>query len=88
MSPTRTSAAALLWLQGVPRWMIFVAMIAVACGAAFLPGWPGEILLLLIIGFLSWLAFMSWPKTEPTGRVLRVIVIGVLVAVAVTRFAK
>lgn len=88
MSPNRTSAAALLWLNGVPRWMLFVGMIAIACGAAFLHGWPGEILLLLIIGFLSWLAFMSWPRTEPTGRVLRVIVIGVLVAVFVTRVTE
>jgi len=88
MSPSRTSAAALLWLGGVPRWMIVVVMILVACGAAFLPGWPGEILLLLIIGFLAWLAVMSWPRTDPTGRVLRVIVLGVLVAVAVVRLFK
>ena len=84
-SPGRVSTALLLWLNGRPRWTLVVGVVAVGAGGLILPGWPGALLLLVIAALLTWLAGLSWPRVDPAGRVLRVIAVAVVVALAVRK---
>ena len=81
--PNRVNAAALLWLNTRPRWLLGVVLIALALGGLFVPGIVGTILLLVLAAFLAWLAAMSWPRVDAAGRVLRVIVVALIVGAAV-----
>jgi uncharacterized membrane protein len=81
--PSRVNAAALLWLNSRPRWLLGVILIALALGGLLIPGLIGTVLLLLLAAFLTWLAAMSWPRVDAAGRVLRVLVVALIVGAAI-----
>jgi len=83
--PARASALILLWLNGLPRWLLGLVLIAVTVAGLILSGWPGAILLGLIAVFLAWLASLSWPRADAAGRVLRVLAVVLVVGAAVNR---
>jgi hypothetical protein len=45
-------------------------------------GWAGAIALCLVAAFLGWLALQSWPRLTGQGRLVRVVVIAGLLALA------
>jgi uncharacterized membrane protein len=81
--PNRVNAAALLWLNSRPRWLLGVILIAVTLGGLLIPGVVGSLLLLVLAVFLAWLAAMSWPRVDAAGRLLRVLAIALVVGAAV-----
>jgi len=89
-SPARASieqrsAVPLLWLHQLPRWLPpAVAVVGLVIGLA-VAGWVGAIALVALAAALGWLAAMSWPRLNPRGRALRVIVIALVLTVAVVR---
>ena len=89
-SPLRTrietaSRPLLLRLSALPRWLLFLAFVALAVGAAIAPSWWGVACAGVLALFLTWLLFLAWPKLTPGSRLLRILVIGVLVGVGVIR---
>jgi hypothetical protein len=79
----RRSAPALLALQRLPRWVVPVLMVLPLGAGMLIHGWPSLICLGALVVFLGWLTYLSWPVIYGRGRLLRVLVLGLLLAVAV-----
>jgi hypothetical protein len=79
----RRSAVPLTYLRQLPPSIlpVLTAVLLVA-GLAF-KGPGGAAVLVVLVAFLGWLAYLSWPRVGPAGRLLRVIIIAGGVALAV-----
>ena len=77
------SAAPLLYLTQLPRWVPFAIVLALAVVAIFVSGPIGAAALVLVAVFLAWLGYLAWPALTSSGRLLRVVSIGVILAAAV-----
>ncbi len=78
------SARPLVLLYHMPVWVIPVVMTALLITGLAVPGWPGAVALVLVAGFLGWLAAVSWPRLAPGSRLLRVAAVaGVLVVAGI-----
>jgi len=62
-----------------------VLVVALLVTGLAVAGWAAAIALFALAGVLGWLAAMSWPRLNAQGRALRVLAVGVLVALAVIR---
>jgi len=79
----RFSARPLVFLHQLPRWALLVVVLGLLISGFAVPGWIGAIALLLVAVLLGWLAYLSWPSINASGRVLRVIALGCMVAIVV-----
>jgi len=80
----RSSARPLVMLHQLPVWVIPIVLIALLITGLAVPGWIGAVALVLVAGFLGWLAAVSWPRLAPGPRLLRVAAIAfVLVAAGI-----
>lgn len=61
---------------------VFLGALVLILVALFLPGWAGVIAILALVGGLVWLMSRTWPVTTPQQRMLRVIILLVLAAIA------
>ena len=77
------SAPALLWLHGLPRWALMVALLVMLVAGLLIPGIIGAALLLILAAITAWLLILSWPLLDTGGRFLRMLVPIALTAVAV-----
>ena len=84
---TERTAVYAAFLGGLPRWLPLVAVAALMVGGLLLGGPPGAALLAVVAAVAGWLAVLSWDHTAPAGRLLRVLAIAVVVAVAVGKLA-
>jgi hypothetical protein len=64
---------------------VFMAALVVVLLGLFLPGVAGGLLLLALAGGLAALLTKTWPVQPPSIRVLRVLVLALIVAVALTK---
>lgn len=83
----RVSAPALLWLSARPKVLlpiVTVVLLVVGLAAPTNVGVPVLFLLVLLIG---WLSYLSWPAIDRTPRVLRLATLGLLLAVIVGRLS-
>lgn len=84
---SRASRPVVARLQAMPRpafmliWLVLVAVSVFSPPAAAV---PAVVIMLLAVG---WLSFLSWPMLSLGGRVLRVAVLIFLIAAAVARFS-
>jgi hypothetical protein len=72
-------------LAGVPVWLPFVVVFALMLAGSFLGGWVGALLLLLPVLFLTWLLYLTWPRLRTPERAMRLAVLALVVAIAVTQ---
>jgi hypothetical protein len=79
----RFSARPLVFLQQLPRWAVLVVVLGLLISGFAVPGWIGAIALLLVAVLLGWLAYLSWPSLNASGRVLRVVSLGCMAAIVV-----
>jgi len=79
----RFSARPIVFLQHLPRWMLLLTMMGLLISGFFVPGVIGAVALLLVAIFLGWLAYLSWPRINLSGRVLRVIALSCMVVLVV-----
>jgi len=77
------SAVPLTYLRQLPRWTIPVLSVALLVAGLAIKGPGGAAAIALLLVFLGWLAYLSWPKLDPAGRLLRVIILAGGVALAV-----
>ncbi|WP_405140033.1 hypothetical protein OG589_24795 [Sphaerisporangium sp. NBC_01403] len=80
------SAAPLVFLYGLPRWLTPVVLVILLLVGFAVPDWRGGVAVLPVLGFVGWLAYMSWPSLGTGARILRVAVATFLIAVAANRF--
>ena len=79
----RRSRLPLTYLRQLPPWTIPVLSAALLVAGLAIQGPVGAAAIVLLLVFLGWLAYLSWPRLDPAGRLLRVIILagGVVLAV-------
>jgi hypothetical protein len=65
--------------------LVWLATLALFLGVLLLPGWAGAVLVLAVVAALAALLRRTWPVLAPGARTLRLVVLGLLVAVAITK---
>ena len=76
----RTSAPALLWLSARPKFFVPLLSAVLLIGGLAGPPGVGVPLLMLLVVLIAWLSYLSWPVVEGFQRLLRVGVIGLVLA--------
>jgi hypothetical protein len=79
----RFSARPLFFLAHLPKWVPMVAALGLLITGFVIPGLIGAAALLLVTIFLGWLAYMSWPRINTSGRVVRVVGMACMAAIVV-----
>jgi hypothetical protein len=70
----------------VPRWTMPTALVILLLAGFALANWLGGVAALLVLAFVGWLAYLSWPSLGMGGRLLRVAMLIFLVILAADRF--
>ncbi|MEW2352806.1 DUF6703 family protein [Spirillospora sp. NPDC029432] len=78
----RWSAAPLVYLTRLPRWVLLAAVFALLAVGLIGSGWVGAAGLLALLVPLGWFAYLSWPGLGTPERILRIAALA-LVAVFV-----
>lgn len=81
----RRSATLVAFLSRVPRFVLILAVLGLLLGGLFAPGLLGAFLLVLVAAFAGWLAWMTWAGQPAFTRVLRVVVVAGMLALAVDK---
>jgi hypothetical protein len=79
----RRSAAPLVYLRRLPRWLPPLAAAALFITGLAVPGWGGAVALCAVAAFLGWLAFLSWPALGAGGRLGRAAAVVLMLGLAV-----
>lgn len=79
------SATSLLWLHQLPRWLLPVLAAGLLVAGLAIGGLGGAVALCGLAVVLGWLAAVSWPRLSAQGRLLRVVVVAAVVAIALVR---
>lgn len=69
----------------LPRWLLLVFAAAVFLAGLLTHGLVSAVLLLVVAAALLLLAFLSWPVAAPASRAARLLVIGLIAGLAVSR---
>jgi hypothetical protein len=75
-------------LTQLPRIAIMLVPLVLLLLGFFLPFVFGIIALALFLLFTTWLAYLSWPRTDARARLIRVAMFVLVVALVVTRIAR
>lgn len=78
----RRSAKALLYLHQLPAWTVPVVLAALVIVGLAVRGPGGAVALCALAAVLGWLASLSWPRLSARARLVRVLVVAVLLALA------
>lgn len=79
------SATSLLWLHQLPRWLLPALVAGLLVVGFAVGGAGGAVALGGLAVVLGWLAAVSWPRLSAQGRLLRVVVVVAVVAIALVR---
>jgi hypothetical protein len=84
---TRRTAVYAAFLGGLPLWVPLVAVAALTAAGFLVGGTAGGVLLLAVAAVAGWLAVLRWDHLTPGGRLVRVVVLTGLVALALRDLA-
>jgi hypothetical protein len=79
----RFSARLLVFLAHLPKWVPMLVALGLLITGFIVPGLIGAAALLLVAIFLGWLGYMSWPRINTSGRVMRVVAMACMVVLVV-----
>ncbi|MCK2220019.1 hypothetical protein MF672_040420 [Actinomadura sp. ATCC 31491] len=83
----RRSAVPMAYLfTQVPRWVPPLLLVVLLLTGLAVANPLGGAAALVVLVFIAWLAYLSWPSLRPGGRVLRVAMIVFIALLAATRF--
>ena len=82
----RHSASALARLGRLPSWVPLVLVVALTAGGLLIRGPVGAALLAVLAALVGWLAYLSWPALPPNARLVRMLVLGLVVAAAIRQY--
>lgn len=80
------SAAPLVFLFQLPRWILPVVMVILLLAGLAVPDWRGGLAVLPVLAFVAWLAYLSWPSLRPGGKLMRVALATFVTLLALDRF--
>ena len=83
-SVERASLPVIRAISGRPRWLVFLATLALMIAGVLVDGW-GWVFFLVVGVFLAWILFLSWPRLAPVERLMRSAVLVLVAAVTVVR---
>ena len=72
-------------LARLNRTAVFLGALIIGLIALFLPGFVGGILLLVVVALMVVLLRLTWAVTAPTPRVLRLLILGILAGIALSK---
>lgn len=81
----RRSSGLIVTLSGLPQYMVPAAIVVLALVGLLAPIPIAVIALALIVTFMAWLAFLSWPVLARPQRAMRVLAIVILTLAAIAR---
>ena len=81
----RTQSLLLTRLARVNPTTVFLATLVLVLVALFAPGAAGGLLLLVLAAGLVWLMAVTWPVQSPATRVIRLLMLTLLIAVALAK---
>ncbi|SDT03531.1 hypothetical protein SAMN04488543_2894 [Friedmanniella luteola] len=84
-SVERTTRPLLLRLHALPRAVVPLATIALIAVGVLAPPAVGLVALAVVGIFVAWIAYLSWPVVPASGRVLRVVMLGLVVGLGLSR---
>ena len=73
-------------VQRVNPTVVFLVSLVLVIAALFIPGPVGGVLLLLVAGLAAFLLVTTWDRMPPAGRAARLLVLGVILGLALSRF--
>ena len=79
----RFSARPLVFLTQLPRWALLAVVLGLLISGFAVPGPIGAVLLALVGILLGWLAYLSWPSLNTTGRSGRIVALVCMVIIVV-----
>lgn len=78
----RASAPLLVAMSRLPRLLVPALVGVLVLTALGAPAWAGLPALALVLLFVAWLTFLSWPVIPTSGRLLRVVLLVLLAAIS------
>jgi len=84
----KASAKPIAFLHQLPAWLVPIVLAGLFVAGALAAGWAGAVALGLVAAFIGWLASLSWPTLSAPGRLLRVAIISVLLALALWQASR
>jgi hypothetical protein len=81
----RASRPLLLRLHGWPRPVLPVITVVLVLVGVLAPPILGVVALAVVALFVAWIGYLSWPAVSASGRVLRVVMVGLVVVLALSR---
>ncbi|MCU1672367.1 MAG: hypothetical protein JWN77_480 [Frankiales bacterium] len=87
-SVEKRSAPVLVLLSQRPRWLVPVLSLLLLVGGLALPPVFGALCLLLLLAFIGWLTYLSWPVVVGNARLLRFVTLGLVVFALLSRLRE
>jgi hypothetical protein len=84
----RASAPILVWLSSKPKLLIPVLSAALLLGGLAAPDAVGIPLLVLLLLLVGWLSYLSWPVVQGAQKVVRLATVGLVLAALIMRFIR
>lgn len=75
----------LVYLSQRPAWTLPLLTAVLLMAGLFSPTAVGVPLLVLVLLLVGWLSYLSWPAVQGRGRVLRLLMLGLLVVAIAQR---
>ena len=80
----RASLPALTYISSLPRFVPFLAILGLVIAGLLIPGW-GWVLIVLVVLLLAWIGALAWPRLSMPERMMRVAVVVMMSAIAITQ---
>ena len=80
----RASLPALTYISSLPRFVPFLAILGLVIAGLLIPGW-GWVLIVLVVLLLAWIGALAWPRLSMPERLMRVAVVVMMAAIAITQ---
>lgn len=80
----RASLPALTYISSLPRFVPFLAILGLVIAGLLIPGW-GWVLIVLVVLLLGWIGALAWPRLSMAERMMRVAVVVMMAAIAITQ---
>lgn len=75
-------------LTQLPRLVMMLTPLVLLLLGFFLPLAIGLVFLAIFVVFTSWLAYLSWPRTDAMAKVIRIAMFALVIALAAIRIAR
>ncbi|MCW2810737.1 MAG: hypothetical protein JWP61_1195 [Friedmanniella sp.] len=79
------SRPALVRLHALPRPLVPLLTVVLVAVGLLAPRPVGLAALALVFAFVAWIGFLSWPAVPLSGRLMRLLMLALIVAMAVVR---